>query len=131
MRDEYTRSRFMERIAAMQVARLVALKIARINIRARHCHSVNFPRCWLYASERRKGVGARTGGTQGREKGVAEGGQREKHRYPYPPRWNFMRFALSMQRTRASPAAFSLHPRAPFTTHPYASPRWHDRQHHR
>lgn len=48
MRDEYTRSRFMERIAAMQVARLVAPKIARINIRARHCHSVNFPRCWLY-----------------------------------------------------------------------------------
>lgn len=28
--------------------RLVASKIARINIRARHCHSVNFPRCWLY-----------------------------------------------------------------------------------
>lgn len=30
-----------------RLQRPVASKIARINIRARHCHSVNFPRCWL------------------------------------------------------------------------------------
>lgn len=70
---------------------LVAPKIARINIRARHCHSVNFPRCWLYRVRKEE---------RGFARGVAErgGGRREKHRYPFPhpPRWNFMRSAFSM-----------------------------------
>lgn len=73
-----------------RLQRLVASKIARINIRARHCHSVNFPRCWLYRVRDGDGAGA------GREGGGRTGG---KHRYPYP-RWNFMRLVGSMLRTR-------------------------------
>ena len=78
MRDEYTCWRFMERIAAMQVARLVAPKIARINIRAGHCHSVNFPRCWLYRVRKEEGGVALVPAEQ-----RVDGGK--KHRYPYQP----------------------------------------------
>ena len=99
MRDEYTCWRFMERIAAVQVARLVAPKIARINIRARHCHSVNFPRCWLYRVRKEEGEGWRW---YRRNRGWTEGKNTDipTSRHPPPARWNFMRFALSMQRAR-------------------------------
>lgn len=108
MRDEYTLSTIYgencgQRVAAMQVEGggwLVAPKIARINIRARHCHSVNFPRCWLCtASERRTGTVLLVAAKQ---RGGGEEGRREKHRYPFPSppfsRWNFMRSAFSTQR---------------------------------
>lgn len=50
---------------------LVAPKIARINIRARHCHSVNFPRCWLYRVRKEERGFAR--GVAWRNEGVDEG----------------------------------------------------------
>lgn len=83
---------------------LVAPKIARINIRARHCHSVNFPRCWLYP--RQKGGRVRFCSWRRNTEGVRGGGRREKHRYPFPslpfPRWNFMRSAFSTLRAHVA-----------------------------
>lgn len=106
---------------------LVAPKIARINIRARHCHSVNFPRCWLYPRQKEGRV--RFCSWRRNTEGVRGGGRREKHRYPFPslpfpsldgilcaPR--FRRCAHTWRST-----AFSLHPSSPLLpplVHPYA-----------
>lgn len=120
MRDEYTLSTIYgencgQRVAAMQVEGggwLVAPKIARINIRARHCHSVNFPRCWLCtASERRTGTVLLVAAKQ-------RGGRREGTKgktqisLPLPSLLSMEFYALRVfdaARTRGS-AAFSLHP---------------------
>lgn len=93
-RDEYTLSAIYGENCGQRVARamkvesgggggwLVAPKIARINIRARHCHSVNFPRCWLYPRQKEGRV--RFCSWRRNTEGVRGGGRREKHRYPFP-----------------------------------------------
>lgn len=87
---------------------LVAPKIARINIRARHCHSVNFPRCWLYRVRKEergfaRGVAWR-GGTRGWTKGKTQ------ISLPPPPSMEF--YALRVFNAAAahvwSAPAFSL-----------------------
>lgn len=100
---------------------LVAPKIARINIRARHCHSVNFPRCWLYP--RQKGGRVRFCSWRRNTEGVRGGGRREKHRYPFPSLPSMEFYALRVfdaARTRST--AFSLHPLLSSSplVHPYA-----------
>lgn len=95
----------------MEAAWLVAPKIARINIRARRCHSVNFPRCWLYRVKREEGV-TRTGRTRG-VLGGSRGWIGGKSTDIPIPRWNFMRFAPT-----------------PLLSHPYASSRWSESNAH-
>lgn len=98
---------------------LVAPKIARINIRARHCHSVNFPRCWLYRVRKEERGFAR--GVAWRTRGWTKGKTQISLPPSHPPRWNFMRSAFSMLPRTCGPPAFSLRsPLHPFWLTPYA-----------